>query len=82
MMLGQLVAFCTTGCRNKNCEHILQAYSLPDAESKGARWTSAEIAFIEGTQEEPLSSIALTLGRTYYATSKARSLVKRGLLRI
>jgi hypothetical protein len=77
----QLVAFCASGCRNMACEHILQAYSLPDAELKGKLWTSAEVAFIQGTGEEPLKDVALALGRTYYAVAKARSLVKRGILK-
>jgi hypothetical protein len=77
----QLIAVCALGCRNAACEHILQETSLPMAEKRRARWTAAEIAFIEGTHDEPLADVADALGRTYYGTSKARSLVKRGLLK-
>jgi hypothetical protein len=79
-MAVQLVIICTTGCERQSCEHVLQEHSLPLAESKGKAWTSAELAFIEGTQEEPLAEVARALGRTYYATSQARSLLKRGKL--
>jgi hypothetical protein len=80
-MALQLVAVCAAGCRNTACEHILQEQSLPEAEARNTRWTSAQIAFIEGTREEPLAEVARALDRTYYAVSKARSLVKRGILR-
>jgi hypothetical protein len=80
-MAVQLVIICAFCDKNAGCEHILQENSLPTAEAKNTRWSSAELAFIEGTQEEPLAEVARALGRTYYGTSKARSLVKRGILR-
>jgi hypothetical protein len=39
-----------------------------------------EIAFVRATADEPLSTVAVALGRTYYGTAKVRSLVKRGIL--
>jgi hypothetical protein len=80
-MAVQLVIICTFGCERNGCEHVHQEYSLPEAEARNARWTSAELAFIEGTQEEPLGDVANALGRTYYGTAQARSKVKRGILR-
>ena len=80
-MAVQLIAVCAAGCGNRGCEHILQEYSIPTAESKYNSWTAEEIDFIQGTLNESLSTVALVLGRTYYATARARSLVTRGLLR-
>ena len=77
----QLVVICTFGCERQGCEHVHQEYSLPTAEARNTRWSSAELAFIEGTQEESLSEVARALGRTYYGTAQARSKVKRGILR-
>jgi hypothetical protein len=79
----QLVVVCRTGCRaNSGCEHILQEQTLPTAELKGKLWTDDELAFIRDTQDEPLSDVAVVLGRTYYAVSRVRSLAKRGILKI
>jgi hypothetical protein len=77
----QLIAVCAFGCNNMGCEHVLQENTLPSAESKYAPWTESELAFIKDTQDETLTDVALALGRTYYATSKTRSLVKRGILK-
>ena len=78
----QLVIVCGYCTRNAGCEHILQEQTLPTAKARGRLWTSAELAFIEGTQEEPLSEVARALDRTYYAVSKARSLLRHGLLQV
>jgi hypothetical protein len=78
----QLVLICKTGCDSQGCEHVLQEVSLPTAESKGSSWTDEELEFLLDTMEEPLSDVARTLGRTYYATAKVRSLAKRGILKI
>lgn len=77
----QLALLCTYGCAYTGCSHLLQEESLPTAESKGERWSDAEIAFIEGTQDESITEVARALNRTYYATAHARSKVKRGILR-
>jgi len=77
----QLVVVCTTGCKRNGCEHILQEVSLPNAEAKGNPWTPEELAFLLDTTDETLSDVAAALNRTYYATSRARSLAKRGILK-
>jgi hypothetical protein len=76
----QLVAVCPI-CVCLGCEHILQEVSLPTAESKGSPWTVEEAAFLRDTLDESLTEVARTLGRTYYATARARSLAKRGKLK-
>jgi hypothetical protein len=77
----QLVAICRSGCGRQGCGHVLQEVTLPTAELKGATWTDEEIAFIQDTLDEPLSVIALTLNRTYFGTAKARSLIRRGIMK-
>jgi hypothetical protein len=77
----QLVLICKTGCDRQGCEHVLQEVSLPTAESKGTPWTDEELEFLLNTTDESLTEVARALGRTYYATSRARSLHKRGILR-
>jgi hypothetical protein len=78
----QLVAVCTFGCGYLGCEHVLQEDTLPTAQWRGKRWLDYEIAYIQDTQDQPLSSVAVALGRTYYATAHARSLIKRGILNV
>jgi predicted nucleic acid binding AN1-type Zn finger protein len=77
----QLLAHCPTCKQYAGCEHILQEESLPNAESKGKTWTPAELEVIKATQDIPLKVVAEALNRTYYATSKTRSLVKKGILK-
>ena len=77
----QLAVVCTFGCSYTGCGHILQEHTLPDAKQRGSSWSDAEVAFIEGTMDEPLSEVARALNRTYYGTARARSHVKRGILR-
>ena len=81
MTTVQLIAVCTTCTLNSGCEHILQEISLPTAVRKSAPWTVDEIEFIRETMDEPLGDVALILNRTYYAVSKTRSLLKRGILK-
>jgi hypothetical protein len=83
MKTVQLIAVCTTGCKaNSGCEHILQEQTIPTAKARYSRWTGEELDFILDTQSEPLSDVAVVLNRTYYAVSRVRSLIKRGILKI
>lgn len=82
MRVVQLVALCIFGCKYSGCEHVYQEHTLPTAVARHSRWTDDEIAFIEGTMDEPLTEVALALGRTYYATARRRSTCKRGILKI
>jgi hypothetical protein len=78
----QLIAVCTHGCNNSGCEHILQEITLPTAESNGTRWMTAEIDYVKYTQHLSISTVAVALGRTYYATAHVRSKIKRGMLEV
>lgn len=79
----QLAVVCPTGCRaTTGCEHIQQEESLPNAVAKGNPWTPDELAFLLDTTDERLADVALVLNRTYYSVSRARSLVKRGIIKI
>jgi hypothetical protein len=79
----QLVVVCPVGCRvTQGCEHLLQEVSLQNAEAKGNPWSPEELEFLLDTTNEALSDVADALNRTYYAVSRARSLVKRGILKV
>jgi hypothetical protein len=78
----QLVIVCTTGCDRNGCEHVQQEVSLPNAVAKGNPWTADELEFLRDTTNERLADVADVLNRTYYSVSRARSLVKRGIMKI
>jgi thymidine kinase len=81
MMSIQLVLLCIAGCRQNGCAHIRQEESKPAAKLKGERWTIDEIKFLKETLSEPVPEVAEVLNRTYYATVRARSNLKRGILK-